>query len=567
MSRIDDDSNFGRLLDWERGGFWSIAPAGEYTTSRRYKDNTLVLITDFETNQGKVRLYDFMAISDADGLANKLHARILEGLAGEVEIVYRLSARFAYGAVIPCVHRHAQKLYAAWGSNQGLIIYSEVGLQIVEDSDLEATVTVRAGERVHFSARSVPPERLSDAAFDPPESPQYLDKQLEQTLAWWKNWVSQIEPRSCDNKQTIRSALTLKALTFEQTGAVAAAATTSLPEWIGGERNWDYRYSWIRDSVFTVQALHELGFMREAERFSAFIERSAAGSAEQLQVLFGVDGKRRLREIELPWLDGYRGSQPVRIGNRASAQLQLDAYGELLELAWIRHCHGTEIDATHWRLLAGTVEIAIDRWEDPDFGIWEINTSPQHFVFSKALCWSAVNRGILLAQSYEIDVPLKRWKAARDAIKASIDEHGYDSKRGVFRQVFGSDYLDASLLLLPWFDFISYTDPRMVRTTDAICRELEKNGLLLRYNSPDGLKGPEGAFISCTFWLAMCLAKQDRKEEATRFYRSASACANDLGLFSEEFDAHSNVMLGNFPQGLTHISQIMAQLALGAPPD
>ena len=564
MSRIDNDSNFARLLDWQRGGFWSITPIQEeYESSRHYEPETLVLTTEFRTPGGKARLYDFFAVpGPGETSSPNLHVRIAEGISGEVELAFRLSARFDYGAVIPCVHQHAETLYAAWGSNQGLIVYSDTGLQIVDNRNLETSVKIRPGQRLRFSARSVPPERLNDAAFAPPESSAYLDQQLEQSLAWWRQWTSQVHPDYRDDPQTLRSALILKGLTFEQTGAVAAAATTSLPEWLGGERNWDYRYSWIRDSVFTVRALHELGFMREADRFAEFIERSAAGSGEQLQTLFGVDGKRRLVEIELPWLEGYRGSRPVRIGNTASKQLQLDAYGELMELAWIRHCHGSGIGTRYWRFLADIVEVASKQWNGPDHGIWEMRTEPLHFVFSKALCWSAVNRGIQLARHYGFAAPMERWARTRDEIRAAIERHGYDSRRGIFRQAFGNEYADASLLLLPWFHFVDYGDPRMIRTTEAICRELDDNGLLKRYNSPDGLSGSEGVFVPCTFWLVDCLARQGRMEEALQYYKKASSCVNDLGLFSEEFDAQAKAMLGNFPQGLTHVSQIIARLAI-----
>lgn len=401
-----------------------------------------------------------------------------------------------------------------------------------------------------------------DATVGDAESSGFLDQQLERSLTWWQGWAGQLAPEHRNVPSILRSALVLKGLTVEQTGAIAAAATTSLPEWIGGTRNWDYRYSWIRDSVFIVRALYELGFGREADRFAEFIERSAAGSAEQLQTMFGVDGKRRVVELELPWLEGYRGSRPVRIGNGASMQLQLDASGELMELAWLRHCHGGGIGPADWDFLADIVEVTAQQWSKPDHGIWEVREEPKHFVFSKAMCWLAMNRGIELAQHYGFAAPLERWNATRDEIRAAIEQQGYDSRRGIFRQAFDSDYADASLLLLPWFHFVAYDDPRMLRTTEFLASKLDENGLLKRYDSPDGISGPEGAFVPCTFWLVDCLARQGKTEQAREYYERAMACANDLGLFAEEFDGQNHAMLGNFPQGLTHVSQIIAQLAL-----
>ncbi|HEY0963422.1 MAG TPA: glycoside hydrolase family 15 protein, partial [Pseudomonadales bacterium] len=347
----------------------------------------------------------------------------------------------------------------------------------------------------------------------------------------------------------------------ERTGAIAAAATTSLPEWIGGERNWDYRYSWIRDSVFAVRALHQLGFTREADRFACFIQRSAGGDAEQLQTLFCIDGHRRSTEVELAHLSGYRGSRPVRIGNAAATQLQLDAYGELLELAWLRYQHGRDI-AADWDFLADIVDVAARRWREPDYGIWEVRNEPQHFVFSKALCWVALQRGIQLAESCGLKAPLAQWRQNRDAIRHEIQTEGYDAKLGCFRQAYGNSKADASLLLLPWFHFVPYDDPRMLRTTEHIAAELDQGGLIRRYDAEDGLRGPEGVFLPCTFWLVDCLARQGRTDDARRYYDRASACANDLGIHSEEFDVDANAMLGNFAQGLTHESQIIARLAL-----
>jgi len=344
-------------------------------------------------------------------------------------------------------------------------------------------------------------------------------------------------------------------------GAIAAAATTSLPETPGGSRNWDYRYSWVRDSAFTVRALSELGYLREADGFRRFIERSCAGSAEELQILFGVGGERRLHEYEIEELEGYRQARPVRIGNAAETQLQLDVYGELLDLAWRWHERGHSPDDDYWEFLVELVDAACRQWRNPDRGIWEMRGKPRHFVLSKAMCWVAVDRGIRLAEDLNRQAPLDSWRQNRDQIRAAIEAQGYDEKRGVFVQAFDSPAMDASLLLLPIFGFISAGDERMQRTIAEIRKELSEDGLLRRYRSDD-LDGEEGVFLACSFWLAECLANQGQVAEARQVFQAASATANDLGLFSEEFDPNRQEMLGNFPQGLTHLSLIAAAVAL-----
>jgi GH15 family glucan-1,4-alpha-glucosidase len=345
---------------------------------------------------------------------------------------------------------------------------------------------------------------------------------------------------------------------------VAAAATTSLPERIGGSRNWDYRYTWIRDSAFTVRSLAELGFHAEADGFRRFVERSAAGSAEDLQVIYGLGGERRLDETELRHLEGYRRSRPVRLGNGAARQTQLDVYGHLLLLAYRWHQRGDSPDDDYWRFLVELVEAAATRWSEPDRGIWEMRGEPQHFVHSKAMCWSALEVGIRLAKECSRRAPTRRWAKARDECRRAIERHGYDRKRGVFVQAFDRPALDAALLLLPEAEFVEPTDARMVRTVDAIREELDEGGLLVRYRGADGLRGREGAFLACTFWLVECLARQGRAEEAREVFDRAASTGNDVGLFSEEYDPKAKQMLGNFPQGLTHLSHIAAALALDA---
>jgi GH15 family glucan-1,4-alpha-glucosidase len=360
-----------------------------------------------------------------------------------------------------------------------------------------------------------------------------------------------------------RSAIVLKGLSNAPTGAIVAAATTSLPEAPGGSRNWDYRLTWIRDSCFAVRSLAEIGFMKEADGFRRFVERSAAGSAEELQILFGVGGERRLTERDITELEGYRGARPVRVGNAAEKQKQFDVYGELLDLSWHWHKRGHSPDTDYWEFLTGMVETAATTWQKPDRGIWEMRLAPRHFVHSKVMCWAALDYGVMLAEELGLDAPVGRWKNVREEIRKAAEEKGYDAKRGIFVQAFDNDSLDSSLLLMPTVGFIDYQDPRMIRTTEAVQRELSVDGFLHRYPSgDDGMEEEEGAFLACSFWLVNCFAHQGRLDEAHEVFRKAIEIGNELHLFSEEYDVRNGTMLGNYPQGLTHLSLITAAVAI-----
>ena len=387
-----------------------------------------------------------------------------------------------------------------------------------------------------------------------------------ETQRWWKEWGSKVRFRDGHGVSIMRSAITLKALSYAPTGAITAAVTTSLPENIGGERNWDYRFCWIRDSIFTVRALNTLGLGAEADGVRRFIQRSAAGNAEELQVMYGVDGKRRLTEICLKTLDGWRGSRPVRIGNAAYDQFQLDMYGLVIQLACRWAEHGVAPERDYWDFLVEIVEVAIEKSRQPDRGIWEIRSRPRHFVHSKVMCWAAVDGGIALAEKYLLTAPLERWRHERDELRRSIETHGVDHKRGLFVESYGSKKVDAALLLLPGTNFVEFDDPRMVRTTNAIRSELSWGGLILRYKSEDGLRGREGVFLACTYWLVECLARQGRLREARQLFARANTAGNDLGLFAEQYAPQRKEMLGNFPQGLTHLAHISAALALNPKP-
>ena len=568
LPRFDHGSCFGRLLDWKKGGYCSILAEGEgFHSSRQYLDDTLVLETTLRTNGGEVRLLDCFAMREGGKLApHRQIIRIVEGVRGKVDLSLHVAPRFDYGALRPWIRHDGVRLYSAIGGDDALIIYSDADLKIEDRYDLTAHFTVRAGERIRTTISYANPAAL-DHERPTPLDDHEIDARLDTTLAWWHDWSAQAQLEGRDGPAAIRSAITLKALTNAPTGAIIAAATTSLPEQPGGERNWDYRYSWIRDSCLSARSLADIGCASEANRFRRFIQRSAAGAADSLQIMYGPGGERTLTEIELPHLEGYRGAHPVRVGNGAAKQMQLDAYGELLDLSWRWFERGHSIDDDYWRFLLDLVDMAAERWQAPDHGIWEMRGEPQHFVHSKVYCWAALDRGIRLAEASLRQAPLRRWKATRKAIREAIERDGYDKKRGIFVQAFGSEALDSALLLLPSVDFVAYDDERMVRTAEAIRQDLTQDGLLLRYRigqTNDGLSGEEGAFLPCSFWLVECLAHQGRVEEARHLFDHISATSNDLGLFSEEWDPRAGEMLGNFPQALTHLSHVAAAVAIAA---
>ena len=562
--RFDAGSCFGRILDWEDGGHCSITPTElSEPPLRTYVDGTLVLQTTFRSVDGECRLYDCFTMRR--GGAEHPHRellRVVEGVRGRVELRLHIVARFDYGEVKPWIRRHGPRLYSAIGGDDSLVVSCDVELNRIDDHDLEAVFSVGEGERVRLSLVAAEPATIDPTPPDPP-TPEEFDRRLDDTVKWWQHWRSQGRLAGPYGDAALRSAVVLKALTNAPTGAVVAAATTSLPEAIGAGRNWDYRYSWVRDSQFTVRSLRELGFEKEADGFRRFIERSAAGSVENLQIMYGIGGERRLVELELPHLEGYRKSAPVRIGNAAAQQLQLDVFGYLLDLAWEWHRMGSSPDDDYWRFLLTLVDAAAERWKEPDSGIWEMRGEPRHFVHSKAMCWVAVDRGLLLAEDCMRRAPTRRWKAARDEIKHEVETKGFDVDANTFVQSCGSTEVDASLLLLPNFGFIAYDDPRMVGTTDAVRRELDEgDGLLRRYKGKDSLEGDEGTFLACSFWLVECLAQQGRLDDARKVFERAAGTANDLGLFAEEVDPRDGSLLGNFPQGISHFSHLAAAVAL-----
>jgi len=563
MPRLDAGSTFGRILDWDRGGYCSIRPTSAHESSRAYLEDTLVLETTFRTRGAEARLLDCFAMRTGGRLDPRQQLlRVLEVTRGRMRVEVRVCPRFDYGEVRPWVHRHDPGILTAIGGNDAILVHCDHDLERRGEHDIGGVATTEAGESMRFTITSFPPEEVD---IDVPEqdSPSEIDRRLKETIAWWRTWARTIA-RSDDIESGAarRSAIVLKALTYAPTGAVAAAATTSLPERIGGPRNWDYRFSWIRDSHFTVRSLAEIGAASEADGVRRFVERSAAGSAESLQIMYGVGGERRLTEGELD-LEGYRGSRPVRIGNAASTQQQFDMYGSLLDLAWKWHERGQSPDDDYWRFLMSLVDRAAAVWKQPDQGMWEMRGKPRHFVQSKVMCWVALDKGLQLARESLRSAPTRRWRTCRNELRETIERRGYSKRTGTFVQAFGSTDLDASLLLLPAFDFVAWDDERMVRTVEAIGKHLVRDGMVLRYTTDDGVGGSEAPFVACTFWYAECLAHQGRLDEAVEAFDRASSSANDLGLYSEEFDPKTGELLGNFPQGLSHLSHLTAALAIG----
>lgn len=563
MPRLDSGSCFGRLLDWTKGGYCQIVPSRPYENSRRYLEGTLVLETTFKTKHGEARLLDCFTMRK--GGRHDPHQqilRVIEGIRGRTDFILQIVPRFDYGTTKAWIRLTKGDHYIAIGGNDGLLISTDFHCRMMDRHSVSGSCSVKQGERTHLSILYRRPEDLDEGHVDVP-SIRELDGRLDETVAWWRAWSSRSTMKGPYAGYGQRSAIVLKGLSNAPTGAIVAAPTTSLPESLRGKRNWDYRYTWIRDSYLTVRSLAKVGHLHEADRFRRFIERTAAGSAEELQIVFGVGGERWLHEYEIEELEGYRKIRPVRVGNAAEGQTQLDMYGYLLDLAWNWHNRGQSPDDDYWEFLVGLINAAAKNWRKPDHGIWEMRCKPRHFVHSKAMCWAALDRGIKLAEDLDRKGPIKHWKKARREVRRAIEEKGYDARHGVFMQAFNWPVMDAALLLLPTVGFVDYDDERMISTADAIRTALEEDGLLRRYHTGnDGTNNKEGAFLACSLWLVECLARQGRLKEAQQVFKRVLSTGNDLGLLSEEYDPRSQEMLGNFPQGLTHLSLIVAAAAL-----
>ncbi|HEY3764695.1 MAG TPA: glycoside hydrolase family 15 protein [Gaiellales bacterium] len=562
VPRIDSGSCFAALLDPERGGHMRLAPTAMHESSWEYVGDSLVLRSVIRTRGGEVAVTDFLALradGSADGGGHLV--RLVEGVRGRVRLAVELAPRFDYGEVRPWIRRDGTHRHAVAGGNDGLAVWSDVPLEASGRHTLRAAFTLSAGAHAAFSLRYVPPHELESDDVD--IRPELLARLLEQTLRWWHRSAqgAELPALPSGTPPLLRSVLVLQGLAASATGAIAAAATTSLPEAEDGSRNWDYRFSWIRDSTLAVRALAEIGFDDEADAFRRFIQRSSAGHVDDLQIAYGVGGERRLNEFEVD-LAGYGGARPVRVGNDAAGQRQNDVLGELVLLAWRWHRRGHSPDDDMWRFICDLADAAAERWDTPDAGIWELRDRPERFVHSTLMCWAALDRALALADECLRRAPVRRWRRDRDRIARAVERHGWDRRRHTFRRAFDSSDVDAALLLLPHTGFVTMDDERMVGTTEAIVSELSEGGLLRRYASDDGLPGREGAFVACTFWLAENLAGQGRLDDATTAFERAAATANDLGLYSEEYDPRHERMLGNFPQALTHLSHIAAAAAI-----
>ncbi|MCU1484052.1 MAG: glycoside hydrolase 15-related [Actinomycetia bacterium] len=555
LRRIDDGSTFGRLLDWDTAGHCRFAPTAEAEVTRRYLGNTCTLETTFRTATGAARVIDLLALR-RDGYPEGRLVRIAEGIEGTVELGLVIAARYDYGLLRPWVRTVGDGVHTLIGGDDGLLVWSDVELHTVDRQDLVGTTVVGPGERWRLSLDVRPPHTLDGELLTGTPTPDEVDGLVEATAVGW----SQIHDDVDVTPDLRRSALVLRALGNADTGAIAAAATTSIPEVVGGDSNWDYRYTWIRDSWLTVRALADLGDVSSADRFRRFVERSAAGQVDELQIAFGVGGEHSLSERTLDHLEGWRGSKPVRIGNAAAGQLQLDAYGELLELAWLWYERGHVPDDDWWHFLVDVANHACDRWRDPDSGIWEVRGEQHHFVHSKAFAWVALDRGVRLADALDRDhdAEVQRWRTEAAALRAEVLERGVDPKRGCFVDALDGTILDAAVLLLPTVEFVAWDDPVMVATVDAVLDGLVVDGFVRRRQGWDD----EGAFLPCTFWLVECLAHLGRLDEARAFFDRATGTANDLGLFAEEYQPRTRMALGNFPQALTHLGHINAALAL-----
>jgi GH15 family glucan-1,4-alpha-glucosidase len=552
---FDSDACFAALLGTSRNGRWRIAPKdAEVTVTRRYLGETLVLETLFETAEGAVAVIDFMPCCPPH------HAilRRIEGRSGRVPMHMELVLRFEYGLVTPWVTRLSRGggLQAVAGPNR-VVLCAPVELR-GEDRATRADFDIAEGETKDFI--------LSwNYSHDPePETPD-VDDLLEQTRAFWTDWSDRCEYQGPHRGAVMRSMLTLKALSFTPTGATVAAPTTSLPEKRGGTRNWDYRICWLRDATLTLLVLMAGGYNEEAAAWSRWLERAAGGAPEELQVMYSIEGRRRMLEWTVDELPGYHGAAPVRVGNAASTQLQLDTYGEVMRALSIARHQGHSDPRQAWDLQRALVEHLERIWEEPDDGIWEVRGGRRQFTHSKIMAWAAIDSTVRDADRYGLEGPVERWRALRDHMHAAICDKGFDRERNTFTQSFGSPELDASLLLIPVVGFLPADDFRMIGTVQAIERDLMVDGFVLRYLTEevvDGLPPGEGAFLPCSFWLVMVYALQGRMDEANALYERLLDIGNDVGLFSEEYAPADKLMTGNFPQGFTHLSMIGAALAL-----
>lgn len=555
--RFDSGACFAALLGTHEHGAWRLAPAADasqLTITRRYRDGTLILETDYETPEGAVTVIDFMP--PGNGWSELV--RIVVGRRGTVPMHMVLTLRFDYGFSVPWVTRlqHGNGIKAVVGPDT-VVLRTNVELR-GENMHTEADFVITEGERVPFTLAYSPSHQRLPPADEPFSA-------LARTETHWREWSARCKVTGRYAEPILRSLITLKALAYAPTGGIVAAPTASLPELLGGTRNWDYRYCWLRDATITLLALMRGGYFDEACAWRAWLGRVLAGSPAQVQIMYGLAGERRLPEMELDWLPGYQGAKPVRIGNNAVGQLQLDVYGEVMNALHLARVGGLDADEAVWAVQIVMIEHLEKIWREPDEGIWEVRSGRHQFTFSKVMAWVAFDRAVRSAESFRLPGPIDRWRKLRAQIHADVCKEGWSEKVGAFTQSYGSDDLDASLLLMPLLGFLPPTDPRIVSTVRAIERDLMRDGYVLRYHTSeidDGLPPGEGAFLACSFWMVDNLALQGRMDEAHEMYERLVALANDVGLLSEEYDPREKRFTGNFPQAFSHVALVHTGLNL-----
>ncbi|MGH3594831.1 MAG: glycoside hydrolase family 15 protein [Mycobacterium sp.] len=550
LPRFDSGSCFAALLHDESAGHWRLAPAsGGPATRRSYRDDTLIMDTEWDTDEGSVRVTDFMP--PRGGAADVV--RIVEGLSGRVPMRMRLVIRFDYGNVVPWIRRSKDGLIAIAGPDT-LCLTTPVDVE-GEHMSTVAEFEVAAGDKVPFVLTHTASHRLPEAVR------AHADQALHDTEEFWKDWIGRCTYSGPYAEAVRRALITLKALTYHPTGGIVAAATTSLPEGLGGVRNWDYRYCWLRDATFTLQALLGTGYIDEAQAWRDWLVRAVAGDPAKLQIMYSVDGARRIPELTLDWLSGYENSSPVRIGNEASGQFQLDVYGEVLDGLHLARETGMQAVDEAWDVQLALLDFLEGHWDKPDSSLWEVRGSRRHFVHSKVMAWAGVDRAVHTVETQGLDGPLDKWRKLRDRIHADVCEHGYDPDRQTFTQSYGSRGLDSALLLIPRVGFLPWSDPRVIGTVEAVQRELGSDGFLMRYDPEadgdgDGLPGTEGTFLVCTFWLADALDGIGRHDEARKLFERLLSLRNDVGLLSEEYDTSAQRLVGNTPQAFSMVGLV-----------
>jgi len=546
--RFDSEACFAALLGTKEHGRWKIAPRDETArVTRSYRGNTLILETRFEAKEGAATVVDFMPLApDRASIV-----RLVIGQRGRIEMTTELVLRFSYGAVVPWVTRLEDNTLRAIAGPDMAVLRTPVEL-VGQNLTTVGNFTVAAGDTVPF-VLTYGPSHL------PPPAPLDPQAALKDTQSKWEDWSGSCRPAGHCAGAVMRSLITLKALTYSPTGGIVAAPTTSLPERIGGVRNWDYRFCWLRDATLTLLALMNAGYQDEARDWRDWLLRAVAGSPDQLQIMYGIAGERRLTEWEVPWLPGYEGSRPVRIGNAAHGQLQLDVFGEVMDALHQARCHSLAATESGWDVQREFLRHLEEIWREPDEGIWEVRGDRQHFTYSKAMAWVAFNRAVKSVDKFGLDGPVEKWRDIAEEIHAEVCARGFDRELGSFVQSYGSKQLDASLLLLPLVGFLPSSDPRITGTIKAIEQRLIVDGFVMRYDTGqvhDGLPAGEGAFLACSFWLVDAYVLQGRFKEARRLFDRLLALGNDVGLFSEEYDFHTGRLVGNFPQAFTHIALV-----------